>query len=233
MSEMARNLKDIIEKEIELKAYLVEQFILENRVDSGKIILDILGEDYNLSSKSLAILNNQALPYIPDDYYMKVLETILEHKNSTDRLNYFIIQKIGWRGKYAKELIPKVVHILKRNSFLKRICSIALAEMDYEDTDTFIPYLLEALANERDRINRLSAARQLLKYVDTHEQVIPALVTAMNTDKEFQVRQKIVHYLGELKRKELLSVIKNVKNNDPHTIVRSVAMRVFEELSDL
>jgi hypothetical protein len=233
MQKLVDELLNLLEQETKEVNYLVESFILANKQQSDRLILELLKENYNLPISKLAILNTQALPYIPDVKYLDVLKKMFFHKNCSDKLRYIIIQKIGWRGKYAKSLIQDLVKILESNSFLKGITSISLSELDWEKKEILIPNLIEALSQETDHNVRMSAARQLTKYDSTNSEVLPAIITAMETDPDFRVRQKMAHYIGELERKETIPNLEKAVKNDKHTIVRSVASRVLKELKEL
>lgn len=233
MEKIVDELLNLLEKETIKVRYLIEAFILANNQQSGKLVLELLKDKYNLPISKLSILNTQALPYIPDEDYFEVLKKMLQHKNSSDRLKFFIIQKIGWRGKYAKSLTADLEKVLEGNSFLKGITSIALSELEWEKEDVLIPNLIEALNLELEHTIRMNAARQLTKFDTTNSIVLPALVNAMETDQDFRVRQKIANYIGELNRKETIPNLEKIIKNDKHTLVRSVASRVLKELKEL
>jgi len=229
-TEIIEELKATIERELEERAFLVEDFILAHREQSGVIIDEIIKKEHNLEAKALAILNTQAIPYIPDDYYLPVLLKLLDHPNATLRLKFFIIQKIGWRGKYAAEALPKVEEIFDQNPFLKTIAAISLSEMGYKKMSRVIPVLINTLKLEKDYSIRMNAARQLVLHRDQDSTIVPALIAAMTNDPDFRVRQKIVHYCGENNIQAALETIEQIREQDAHPVVRSVALRVAEKL---
>ncbi|NHJ48836.1 MAG: HEAT repeat domain-containing protein [Asgard group archaeon] len=230
MKELTNKILDLLEEESVATRYVVEDFILANKTKSGKLILEILDDKYNLAKTKLAILNSQALPYIPDENYLSALNKILNHKNSTERLQFFIIQKIGWRGEEAEHLIPTLEKYLVKNGSLAGIASIALSEINWSNTDKLIPNLVKALNDEPDHSIRMAAARQLLKYDSVSSDVFSELVKVMKNDSDFRVRQKIAHYLGELEKKEAIPYLEEIITNDKHTLVRSVASSVLSDL---
>lgn len=233
MQDLINELLDLLDKETSDTNYLVESFVLVNKKQSGKLVLELLKEKYDLTNKKLSILNEQALPYTPDEVYLEILEKLLRHRNSSNELKSLVIQKIGWRGKYAKSLTSNLVDILESNNLLKGITSIALSELEWEKKEILVPYLIEVLRKEREYTIRMNAARQLLKYDRINSDVLPALIKALEMDQDFRVRQKIAHYIGELGRKEAIPNLENAIKNDNHTLVRSVASRVINELKEL
>jgi HEAT repeat protein len=230
MKVLLAKLLDILEKESIATKFAVEDFILENKEKSGKLILEILDDKYKLSKTKLAIINTQALPYIPDEDYLDSLSKILNHKNTTEGLRFNIIQKIGWRGEEAESLTKELERHLVDEGSLTGITSIALSEMNWIKTNILVPNLVKALKEEPDHSTRMAAARQLLKYDKKSTVVFNELVYSMKNDADFRVRQKIAHYLGELEKKEAIPHLEEVKTNDKHPIVRSVASRVLFDL---
>ncbi|MHA1629469.1 MAG: HEAT repeat domain-containing protein [Candidatus Heimdallarchaeota archaeon] len=223
-----QNLKTVIADEKEAHKFLVEEFILTRRASSGQLAWKLVS-DPELDAQSLAILNAQILPFVPDKDYLPLLLKLYEHPNASFRLRHFIIQKIGWRGQYAKSAIPKLLEIFE-GPFFRTDAAISLLEIGYNEVDKIIPVLIESLEREKNYLIRMNVARQLVKHVDKIDTIVPAFIKAMKKDPDFRVRQKIIHYCGEYNIQEALKTIEQLQTSDQHPLVRSVALRVCEKL---
>jgi len=223
-----QNLKTVIADEKEAHKFLVEEFILTRRASSGQLAWKLVS-DLELDAQSLAILNTQILPFVPDKDYLPLLLKLYKHPNASFRLRHFTIQKISRRGQYAKSAITKLLKIFK-GPFFRTDAAISLLEIGYNEVDKIIPVLIESLEREKNYLIRMNVARQLVKHVDKIDTIVPAFIKAMKKDPDFRVRQKIIHYCGEYNIQEALKTIEQLQTSDQHPLVRSVALRVCEKL---
>jgi HEAT repeat protein len=230
-----KELQKLLDKESKLIKFEVESFILKHREKAGKLVLDLLNEGDNLSNNHLTVLFTQALPYIINDAdYLKSLEKMLLYKRASDDLQFRIIQKIGWHGQASDSLRTYLEGLLEKKNKLKNIAAITLAELEYnKDIDKLVEYLISALEQEPNHLIRLHALKHLVKYEPQHTIIFDSLSKAIKSDPAFQVRQKIAYYLGELKKKAAIQLLIEVKDNDEHTLVRSVTSRVISDLEKL
>lgn len=234
IDKIEKELFNLIEEELVKREYIVEEFVNKNQKKIGKIILEKVKEEAFVNNVLVfSIVIKQILPHIADEYYIPSLLELIKEDKYELRIQYQTIQLLGWRKEEAKEAIPYLLKFLRKQTSLKQISAIALAEIGYEKFDELIPYLLFTLKDAKIYNTRMNAARILVNNDYLKDGVLNGLIDALENDPDFRVRQKIARYFSEINNKKVKEALQKAITNDCHPVVRTVANTSLNDLMKL
>jgi HEAT repeat protein len=137
------------------------------------------------------------------------------------------------KNEYAETIVTSIVvslfnRLQDKDTDVRSACATALGNIRHERTAQF---LISALENDHPTV-RSAAATYLQFHYKDNEQTIQKLINTLQ-DEEEEVRQSVVHSLGEIKNIQATSSLIDTLQKDSSWKVRKASAEALEKIGNM